>query len=203
MVIKGIKGQKVGGYCMGEYVKKKKDMNFQSVDSLQQVVCVVNEAAVALNDKHRTIKESAIPEVLGGALGAGIGGVASFAALYGLGTVGLSAVGISSGLAAAGGTASAIIGGALSPMVAGIFVLALPVACLAAGGVGVAAHLKHKQLHQEKERLFQEALKKHEAIFKALKDETFADKERLDYLQSLNILLSQAVKELKHDLGVA
>lgn len=38
-------------------------MNFQSVDSLQSVVNVVNEAAAALNDKKRTIKESAIPEV--------------------------------------------------------------------------------------------------------------------------------------------
>ena len=31
-------------------VKKKKDMNLQSVDSMQSVVNVVNEAAVALND---------------------------------------------------------------------------------------------------------------------------------------------------------
>lgn len=195
--------RKFGGLHMGEYVKKKKDMNFQSVDSLQQVVNVVNEAASALNDKGRTIKESAIPEVLAGALGAGIGGVGSFALLYGLGTVGLSAIGISSGLAAAGGTVSAIIGGALSPMVAGIFVLAAPVAVLAAGGVGIAAHLKNKQLRQEKERLYKEALQKHEAIIKALKSEADAGKERQDYLQSLNILLQQAIKDLKKDLGVA
>ena len=181
---------------MGQYIKKKRDMNFRSVDSLQQIVNVVNEAAFALNDKTRTIRESAIPEVLSGALGAGIGGVASFAALYGLGTVGFSAAGITSGLATAGG----IVGGG---MVAGVFVLAAPVAVLAAGGVGVATHLKNKQLRQEKERLYQEALKKHEAIIKALKDEADADKERLDYLQSLNVLLSQALKELKHDLGVA
>ena len=32
---------------MGNYVKKKKEMVFQSVDSLQQVVNVVNEAAMA------------------------------------------------------------------------------------------------------------------------------------------------------------
>ena len=56
---------------------------------------------------------------------------------------------------------------------------------------------------QEKERLYTEALKKHEAIIKALKDEADADKERLDYLQSLNILLTQAIKDLKKDLGVA
>lgn len=75
---------------MGSYVKKKKEMVFQSVDALQQVVNVVNEAAQAVNDKSKTISQSAIPEVLTGALGAGIGGVGSFFALYGLGTVGLS-----------------------------------------------------------------------------------------------------------------
>ena len=182
---------------MGGYVKKKKEMIFQSVEALQQVVNVVNEAAVAVSDKSRTIGESAIPEVLMGALGAGIGGIGSFAALYGLGSVvGLSAAGITSGLAAAG----SIVGGG---MVAGVFVLAAPVAVLAAGGVGLASHLKNKQLRQEKERLYKEALAKHQAIIKALKDEAEADKERLDYLQSLNILLSRAIDDLKADLGVA
>lgn len=178
------------------YITKKKNMNFQNIESMQSVVNVVNEAAAALNDKNRTIRESAIPEVLAGALGAGIGGVGSFAALYGLGTVGLSAAGITSGLAAAG----SVVGGG---MVAGIFVLAIPVAGLAAAGVGVASHLKNKQLRQEKERLYKEALKKHEAIINALKTEIDADKERMDYLQSLNILLQQAIKDLQHDLGVA
>ena len=184
---------------MGEYVKKKKkkEMKFQSVEALQQVVNVVNEAAAAVSDKSRTIRESAIPEVLMGALGAGIGGVGSFAALYGLGSVvGLSAAGITSGLAAAG----SLVGGG---MVAGVFVLAAPVAVLAAGGVGLASHLKNKQLRQEKERLYKEALAKHQAIIKALKDEAEADKERLDYLQSLNILLARAIDDLKADLGVA
>ena len=184
-----------GGICMGEYIKKKKDMVFQSVESLQQVVNVINEAAIAVNDKTRTIRKSAISEVLAGAIGAGIGGVGSFAALYGLGSVvGLSAAGITSGLAAAGG----IVGGG---MVAGVFVLAAPVALLAAGGVGLASHLRHKQLRQEKECLYKEALKKHQAIIQALKDEANADKERLDYLQSLNILLTQAIKDLRKDLG--
>ena len=178
------------------YIKKKKDMIFQSSDSLQQVVNVVNEAAYALNDKGRTIRKSTIPEVLAGALGAGIGGVGSFAALYGLGVVGLSAAGITSGLAAAG----AVVG---SGMAAGIFVLAAPVAVLAAGGVGVVSHLKNKQLRQEKERLYKEALRKHEAIIAALRNEADANRERLDYLQSLNILLTQAIKDLKKDLGVS
>ena len=176
------------------YIKRKKDMNFQSVESMQSVVNVVNEAAAALNDKRRTIRESAIPEVLAGALGAGIGGVGSFAALYGLGVVGLSAAGITSSVA----TAGTIVGGG---MVAGVFVLAAPVAILAATSVGVASHLKNKQLRREKERLYKEALKKHDAIIKAMKADADADKKRLEYLQSLNILLQQAIKDLRHDLG--
>ena len=79
--------------------------------------------------------------------------------------------------------------------------LAAPAVVLAAGGVGVAAHLKNKQLKQEKERLYKEALAKHEAIIRMMKEEVDADKERLDYLQSLNILLQQAIKDLKKDLG--
>lgn len=174
--------------------RKNSDIVFESIESLKPVVNVINEAAIALNDKSRAIRESAIPEVLAGALGAGIGGVGSFAALYGMGTVGLSAAGITSGLAALGG----LVGGG---MVAGVFVLAAPVALFAAGGVGYASHLKNKQLKQEKERLYEEALRKHEAIIQALKTETDSNKERLDYLQSLNILLTQAIKDLRNDLG--
>ena len=171
-----------------------KELVFQNVESLQQVVNVINEASAALNDKARTMRESAIPEVLAGALGAGVGGIGSFAALYGLGTVGLSAAGITSGLAAAG----SIVGGG---MVAGIFVLAAPAVVLAGGAILLASNLKNNQLKQEKERLYKEALQKHEAIIQALKAETDADKDRLDYLQSLNILLTQAIKDLKNDLG--
>lgn len=181
---------------MGKYVKKKKEMIFQSVDSLQQVVNVVNEASIAVNDTKRTIRESAIPEVLAAAIGAGIGGVGSFAALYGLGMVGLSAAGITSGLA----TAGALVGGG---MVAGVFVLAAPVAVLATGGAVAASHFKNKQLRQEKERLYQEVLVRHEAIIQALKEEADATKERLDYLQSLNILLQRAIDDLSHDLGIS
>ena len=41
---------------MGGYVKKKKDMVFHRVDSIQQIVNVVNEADAAVNDSKRTIK---------------------------------------------------------------------------------------------------------------------------------------------------
>ena len=87
---------------------KKSEMNFKDSNSLASVRKVINEANEALNNKSRTIADSAIPEALAGALGAGVGGVASFAALYfGGSVVGLSAAGITSGLAAAG----AVVGG--------------------------------------------------------------------------------------------
>lgn len=176
-----------------------KGKNFKSLASLQSVVNVVNEAGEAVKDTSRTIANSAIPDVLAAALGAGIGGVVSFAALYALGTVGLSAVGIATGLATAGGTVATVLG--TGAMVTGVFVLALPIAVLAAGGVGIAAAIKRKQLRQEKERLLKVAIEKHHAIVTVLKNEVDVTKERADYLNSLNILLQHAIKDLQSDLG--
>lgn len=182
---------------MGEYIKKKKDMKFQSQDALKTVQSVIDEANEALNDRTRTIAKSAIPEVLAGALGAGAGGALSFAALYlGGSVVGLSAAGITSGLAAAG----ALVGGG---MAAGVAVLAAPVAVLGATGVGVASHVKNKKLKEAKEFCYREAVRKQNAIIKALKNESDADKERIDYLNSLNTLLQSAIKDLEYDLGMS
>jgi len=41
---------------MGNYIKKKKNMVFQRIYFLQQVVNVVNEASAALNNLKQTIK---------------------------------------------------------------------------------------------------------------------------------------------------
>lgn len=172
------------------------EKKFKNLESLNQVVDVINEANAAVNDPKRTIATSAMPEVLAGAIGAGAGGAASFAALFGLGTVGLSAAGITSGLAAAG----AVVGGG---MAAGVFVLAAPVALLAAGGVGVAAAVKSNKLNNEKKRIYEEAVKKQNEIIKALERERNADKARIDELTALNILLKKAISDLKSDLGYA
>lgn len=182
---------------MGEYVKSKKDMKFQSEDALKTVQSVLNEADSALNDKSRTIKTSAIPEALAGAMGVGTGGAIGFAALYmGGSVVGLSAAGITSGLAAAG----ALVGGG---MAAGIAVLAAPAVVLGGAGVGIASHYKNKRLREVKELCYKEAVKKQTAIINVLRNEANADKERLEYLNSLNILLQAAIKDLQHDLGIA
>ena len=107
----------------------------------------------------------------------------------------LSAAGITSGLAVAGSRGG---GG----MVAGLFVLAAPIAGLAAGGVALSSNHKRNKLKNEKERLYKEALRKHEAIIKTKNNEIHTSKERSDYLNSLNILLQQAIKDLKADLTI-
>lgn len=181
---------------MSGYVTKKKDMKFQSQDALKTVQTVLDEADAALKDKSRNIKSSAISEVLAGAIGMTAGGAISFAALYlGGSVVGLSAAGITSALAAAG----SLIGGG---MAAGIGVLAAPVAVLGALGVSVASREKNKKLRNAKDLYYKEAVKKQTAIINAMRKETDADKERIDYLNSLNTLLQAAIKDLKHDLGI-
>ena len=175
-----------------DFYETQQKLTYKSLDSLEPIVNVVNEAAAALQDKTRNINTSSIPDVLYGTLGAGIGGAISFAALYGLGTAGLSAAGITSGLATVGGT-----------MVGGIFVLAAPLAIGAGVGVSIAYKKRQLQLKEEKERLYKEAVLKHEGIIRALEDEVDADKERMEYLESLNILLKKAVEELKKDVEMA
>lgn len=49
-------------------------------------------------------------------------------------------------------------------MVAGVFVLAAPIAALGGLAVGVNAAYKNKKLNEEKGRLYNLALQKHQAI---------------------------------------
>ena len=42
---------------MGNYVKKTKDMRFQSQEALKTVQKVLDEAGAAVNDKKRTITQ--------------------------------------------------------------------------------------------------------------------------------------------------
>lgn len=182
---------------MSEYVKKKGDMKFQSIEALKTVQSVIDDADKTLNDRSRRMKESPIGEALAGAAGVGAGAGIGFAGLYlGGSVVGLSAAGITSGLAAAG----ALVGGG---MVAGIAVLAAPAVLLGGLGVGVASNIKNKKLRDAKGLIYKNALAKQTAIIKALKKETGDDKDRIEYLTRLNTLLNAAIKDLQHDLGLA
>ena len=96
--------------------------------------------------------------------------------------------------------AGGLIGGAMVPVMA---ILAAPAVILGGAGVGIASHVKNKRLREAKELVYKNALAKQTAILKALKEDRDADKERIDYLNGLNILLQAAINDLKHDLGIA
>lgn len=181
---------------MGNYVESKKDMKFQSHDALKRVQSVIDEADKVLNDKSSRLEDSPIEEAIVGAVGVGVGGGIGFAGLYyGGAVVGLNAAGITSGLAAAGG----LIGGG---MAAGIAVLAAPAVVLGGAGMMIASQNKKKKLRQAKELVYKNAVAKQNAILKALKEESNKDKNRIEYLSGINVLLQSAIKDLQYDLGV-
>lgn len=118
----------------------------------------VKDAMERLNSDAPTIT---ITEGLATLLGSGIGAAGSLAALGASGVSGFSAAGITSGLA----TAGSIVGGG---MVAGIGVLAAPVAILGIAGHAIAKKRKNakiaaavataiKKLYLIQERLMQNA----------------------------------------------
>ena len=78
--------------------------------------------------------------------------------------------------------------------------MAIPAVILSNLGASLAPGLNDKILQDEKNRLCEEASKQNEALIKAIKEEANSTKERKEYLQSLNILLTQAIKDLKKDL---
>jgi hypothetical protein len=80
-----------------------------------------------------------VTEGLAAALGSGVGAAGSLSALYLAGTTGFSAAGITSGLASAG----ALVGGG---MVAGVAVLALPVAILGVAGYAISKKRRNAKL---------------------------------------------------------
>jgi hypothetical protein len=165
---------------------------YKNIEALEPINKLLGEAAAGVADPSRTIETSSMPEVLGAAVGVGVGGTASFIALYFLGTTGLSAIGITTALAAAG----ALVGGG---MVAGVFVLAAPIAALGVGGFAIAARINRKRLIQAKEALFQELLSKLDLVSRELSRRIALSEQRVKYLESLTVLLQSAINDLNHD----
>ena len=95
--------------------------------------------------------------------------------------------------------AGALVGGG---MATGLAVLAAPAVVLGGIGVGVASHVRNKKLKDKKLIVYKNALAKQTAIVKALKEESDADKKRIDLLNGLNILLKAAIEDLGDDLGL-
>lgn len=172
----------------------RKDMNYRSIESLERIERLCEETDLALDNKRN--RRRSTPFFIGFII---VGGVLvlcllfAYLLLVNLGTVGLSAAGITSALAAIG------LGGG---MVGGIFVLGLIIALppIVAGSIFFA--IRELKFKVEKDSLYKEALKKQEAVVRALKEERDADSARIEYLNELNILLKRTIRELNEDRGV-
>lgn len=112
-------------------------MNMTKEEIQKEKDSAIHETTVVLKKLENDYP--GITEGLSTALGASVGATGSFAALVYAGTTGLSAAGITSGLAAAG----SIVGGG---MVAGIGVLAAPIAILGVAGYALAKKHKNAKL---------------------------------------------------------
>lgn len=168
---------------------------YANLDALTPLANLVKEAGEALSDPTRvTSNDAALNETLAAVGGIGTGGAIGFAALYYGGVTGLSAAGITSGLA----TAGAIVGGG---MAWGVAVIAAPAVVLGIGAYAVVATRNKKKLLEQKELLLQEALRKQNGIIDELGKTSEKNRQRADYLAKLNTLLQAAIRDLQSDLG--
>ena len=88
-------------------------------------------------------------------------------------------------------------------MVAGIGVLAAPIAVLGVGGYALVANKKKKELLVEKKALLQEAIRKQNIIIDKLKNKVQLQEEKARELESMNIILTGIINDLKGDIAVA
>lgn len=213
---------------MDTYLRRKKDMLFRNVQSLQTVNDLLNDIDTKLGLPHKDVSFSKTPEVLAAIFGVGSGIAVSCLCLYVSGSVlGLSPEGIASALKAAG----AIVGGNDT---VGMFMIMLPIIIL--GGIGFHRarlyrdlRLKESKIYFYKRALAKQALLKN-ALFKtqnanaeiAANTKTSTDveassdtkttndveaiaKEQAENLSNLKLLYSaiqKVIRDIKHDLGI-
>lgn len=138
--------------------------------------CIFNEADLALKDKSRTTSDSQIAKQI-------LSGTAASLLVAGGATT------VSRMIALSGISATA----ALTPLTFPLFML-----------YGVGRFIKKKsegeKMLRGKMLAYKQAIAKQNAIIKALKEETNASKERIEYLIGINRLLQDAIAELQGEL---
>ena len=155
---------------------------------------LIEEINKALNDESMmNFEDGEIKETLVGAAGTAAGAAIGVGGLIAGGTTGLSAAGITSGLAAAG----SFVGGG---MVAGIAVLAAPAVILGTGGVLLASKINKNRIKNQKLILLKECLVKLRALYNEIKNTSKNNQERISYLMQLISLLKRYIYELEKEV---
>ena len=173
-----------------------KKKNFKNIKDLENVVGLLNEVEEALKDVSKTFFNSKFfnspaPEFIAGLGGFGVGAAAAAAfKAAAAGSVGGGA--ILKALAALG----------LGSAKVGLFtvggIIAIPV------GIAVAfmALFKRNKFKKEKLRLYQLAIQRHNTLIQELNDKANVSENRIEYLQTLIVLLKKTIVAFQEDLEI-
>ena len=168
-------------------------LRYPNDQSLNPVRLAISEARSFVNNPEEQMSNMTeeAQQFLGFFAGAGAGAGVSLVALYSAGITGLSAAGITSGLAAIGGS-----------MVAGIGVLALPVVALGVGGYLLAKALgsASEDLNTVKRRLLADCRRLLPLVQNY--DVDSQPENVRDMSQLISRALEGAINDLVHDLTV-
>lgn len=158
--------------------RRRQGMKYKTEKDLNEVYRYFDEVDLALSDKTRTINDSDLSDKIAK-------GAASFFAARGI--VGVGTVG------------AEIIGMSILPIVP---ILLSPTALIGVTVLGrfVKRKKEEEKLRRAKELAYKEAIAKQNAIIKELKKESYADKERMEYLVGLIQCLQETILELQNEL---
>ncbi len=170
------------------------DLNFATLKALKPVEIVINEASRALKDQNRVISSSEIANVLRVTRQITNEEDIFFRAIYAYGTGKSSNPGK---YVPPEDVGSAIVGKHLpflaSTLIEGLLVLAGSILFLV---------FRRKKIKQKEQKLYDQAIAKEKSLHRQLQLEAGASQERIDYLKSVLVLLTYALKDLKQDLKV-
>lgn len=170
------------------------DLNFATLNALKPVEIVITEASRALKDQHRVISSSRIANVLRATRQITTEVDISFQAIYAYGTGKTSNP---KEYIPPDDVGSAIVGTHLPNLTSGpIEVL------LALIGSLFFLVFRRKKIKQKEQDLYNQAIAKEKSLREQLQLEAGASQERIDYLKSVLVLLTYALKGLKQDLRV-
>ncbi len=170
------------------------DLNFTSIKTLQSVEEVISEVDAAQRNPKRTFADSKIANVLRAAVQISPEDYFTFRAVYAFGTGRSRKLGE---LRQPEDIGRSLVANELWVM------FALFEGFFAVAGYLFYITLRKKKVQPRTQEMYQRALIKQEELKKQAESETNASPERIDYLRSLDTLLSYAIRDLKQDINMS
>ena len=170
------------------------DLNFTSIKALQSVEEVISEVDRAERNPNRTLADSKIANVLRAVVQVNPEEYVTFRAVYAFGTGRSRKLGELRQPEDIGRSLVANELWVMFELFEGVFAVA---------GYLFYITLRKKKVRPRTQEIYERALIKQEAVKKQVESGTNASPERIDYLRSLDTLLSYAIRDLKQDINMS